>query len=555
MKKKNIHIAEFLLTAGIIVLLNIIASQYFFRLDLTEDKRFTISQTSKDILKDLDDVVYIRIYLTGELPSGFKRLEKSVKEMLDEFRIYGGDKIQYEFVDLMSETDPQMQSRMINQVTMRGVQPTNVYEKGKEGNVKKLIFPGALISYKRKEVPVLLLKGNKAAGSAEILNQSVEGLEFEMTSAIKQLVAKKRKSIAFIEGHGEYTAKNLDDISKSISKFYDVYRVNLSKVKNLDMYDGLIIARPQTEFSEQEKFMLDQFIMNGGRVLFYLDALKIDLDSLAKGPTVAVSYRHNLDDLLFKYGLRVNQTLIQDLNSGFIPMNVGALGDKAEVQMVGWPYFPLLNTFSKHPIVKNIDAVYSKFIAAIDTVKAVGIKKTPLMLTSKYSKIYSAPVAVDLEQARKKPDPAEYRQGNIPVYYLLEGSFSSLYKNRPLPVPNAKFLAQGKDTRLIVCSDADIIKNETDQNGRSLPLGFDRATQQTFANKDLVMNSLNYLLDEDGIIDIRAKEVALRPLDKIKLRDDRLNWQILNLLLPVLLVIILGISRHYIRKRKFESFR
>jgi ABC-2 type transport system permease protein len=555
MKKKGIHITEFFLTIGIIVLLNIIVSQYFFRIDLTEDKRYTISKASKDILHGLDDDVYIRVFLAGDLPGGFKRLEKSVKEMLDEFRIYGGDKIQYEFVDLMAETDPQMRSRMINQVTMRGVQPTNVYEKGKEGNVEKLIFPGALISYKKKEVPVLLLKGNKAAGSAEILNQSVEGLEFELTSAIKQLTMKKRKSVAFVEGHGEYPARNLEDISQSISKYYDVYHVNLSRVKNLDIYDGLIIARPQTEFSEQEKFMLDQFIMNGGKVLFYLDALKVDLDSLAKGPTVAVSYNYNLDDLLFKYGVRVNQTLIQDLNSGFILMNVGTVGDKPEIQMVSWRYFPLLNTFSNHPIVKNLDAVYSKFVASIDTVKALGIKKTPLALTSKYSKVYRAPVIVDLEQARKKPDPADYKQGNIPVYYLLEGSFTSLYKNRPLPVRNQKFVEQGRPTKLIVCSDADIIKNEIDQNGRTLPLGYDRSTQQTFGNKDLVMNSLNYLLDEDGIIEIRAKEVALRPLDKIKLRDESTEWQIINLVLPVLLVLVFGIARHYIRKRKYESFK
>ncbi|HXA02672.1 MAG TPA: gliding motility-associated ABC transporter substrate-binding protein GldG [Cytophagaceae bacterium] len=555
MKKRGIHITEFFLTVGIIILMNIIFSQYFFRVDLTEDKRYTISQASKDVLHDLDDVVYIRVFLAGDLPGGFKRLEKSVKEMLDEFRIYGGDKIQYEFIDLMAETDPQMRSRMINQVTMRGVQPTNVYEKGKEGNIEKLIFPGALISYKKKEVPVLLLKGNKAAGSAEILNQSVEGLEFELTSAIKQLVMKKRKSIAFVEGHGEYPGKNLEDIAQGISKYYDVYTVNLSKVKNLDIYDGLIIARPQTEFSEQEKFIIDQFIMNGSKVLFYLDALKIDLDSLAKGPTVAVSYNYNLDDLLFKYGVRVNQTLVQDLNSGYIPMNVGTVGDKPEIKMVSWRYFPLLNTFSNHPIVKNMDAVYSKFVANIDTVKATGIKKTPLVLTSKYSRVYTAPVMVDLEQARKKADPADYKQGNIPVYYLLEGSFTSLYKNRPLPVQNSKFMEQGKATKLIVCSDADIIKNETDQNGRTLPLGYDRATQQTFGNKDLVMNSLNYLLDEDGVIDIRAKEVALRPLDKIKLRDDSTDWQIINLVLPVLLVVVFGIARHYIRKRKYESFK
>jgi ABC-2 type transport system permease protein len=555
MKKRGIDIVEFLLMFGIVVLINIIVSQYFFRIDLTGDKRYTISNTSKEILKGLDDVVYVEVYLEGQFPSGFKRLQSSIREILDEFRVYGGNNIQYKFLDPGAEPDNERRSRIYNTLAQKGIQPTNLFAKEKDKKIEKLIFPGALVAYKEKEVPVMFLKGNKGAGPEEILNQSVEGLEFELITSIRQLTQKKRKSIAFVEGHGEFPQDRVSDISRTLTKFYDVYRVDLRQSKSLENYDALIIARPRTEYSEQEKFMVDQFIMNGGKALFYIDPIHIDMDSIGDNGTLATAYNTNLDDLLFKYGVRLNQNLIQDLNSGVYPMNVGHIGEKPQIQLVNWKYFPILNTYAKHPIVKNLDAIYSRFVSTIDTVKSEGIKKTPLVFTSAYTKILSVPFSIGYNQARLEVDPKDFNKGSLSVYYLLEGSFTSLYKNRPLPVSGASFVEKGKPTKIIVCSDADIITNEVGKSGRELPVGFDKFSGKLFGNKDLIVNSVDYLLDERGIIDIRSKEITLRPLDKVKVEEERSQWQIINLVLPVLLLLLFGVARYYLRKRKYENFK
>jgi ABC-2 type transport system permease protein len=555
MKKRGIDIVEFLLLVGIVILINIIVSRYFFRIDLTEDKRYSISDTSKDILKGLDDVVYVEVYLEGQFPAGFKRLQESIKEMLDEFRIYGGNNIQYKFVDPGAETDNERRNRIFKTLAQKGIQPTNLFAKENDQEIKRLIFPGALVAYKEKEAPVMFLKGNKGESPEEILNQSVEGLEFELITAIRQLTQTKRKSIGFIEGHGEYPQNRVSDISQTLTKFYDVYRIDLAQVKSLENYDALVIARPRTAYSEKEKFMLDQFIMKGGKVLFYMDPVNIDIDSIGENGTLATAYNSNLDDLLFKYGVRLNANLIQDVNSGSYPMNVGNFGDRPEIRLVKWKYFPLLNTYAKHPIVKNLNAIYSRFVSSIDTVKANGIKRTPLVLTSKDTKVLNAPFAVEFNQAKKSADPGEFNKGSLPVYYLLEGSFTSLYKNRPLPVSGAGFIDHGKPTKLIVCSDADVITNELGNNGRELPMGFDKFDGKLYGNKDLVVNSVDYLLDDKGIVDIRSKEITLRPLDKFKVDGERSQWQIINLAGPVLLLLVFGVARYYLRKRKYENFK
>jgi len=554
MKKRGIALTEFVLTVAILVLVNIIASQYFFRIDLTGDKRYTIAPATKKILKNLDDVVYVEVYLEGEFPAGFKRLQSSIRETLDEFSIYAGNKVQYKFIDPSAEPDPQRRSRIVSQLAQRGIQPTNLFAKEKDKKVEKLIFPGALVVYKEHEVPVQFLKGNKAAGSAEMLNQSVEGVEYELISAIRQLTSKNKKSIAFVEGHGEYPVKEVADIYQSLSKFYNVYRLQLSQINDLSDYDALIIARPQTAYSEQDKFKLDQYVINGGKVLFFLDALKIEMDSIGPNGILAVPYPHNLNDLLFRYGVRVNDNLIQDLNSGFYPMTVGTMGDKPQIQMMNWRYFPLLNTFSDNPIVKNLEAIYSKFISTIDTVKAKGIIKTPLVYTSKYCKVYSAPVDIQYNEARKQPDPNDYNKGPLPVCYLLSGQFTSLYKNRPLPIQGAGFKENNKSSQLLVFSDADIIRNDIGKDGREYPLGFDRYSGNTFGNKAFVMNAVDYMLDEEGLINVRAKEIMLRPLDKLKVEEERSQWQIINLVVPVLLILVFGIIRYYLRKKKYERY-
>lgn len=546
MKRKNIDIVEFLLWFGIIVMINIIASQYFFRIDLTEDNRYTISQTSKKILKDLDDVVYVEVYLGGDLPADYKRLEKAVKEMLDEFRVYGGNKIQYKFFDPNMEEDEMKRSRIYEYLRTKGINPIEVPTK--EG--VKYVFPAAQIIYKEKERPVLLLNTRAGASEAEMLNHSVEGLEYNFISSIRGLSIKNKKSIAFVEGHGEYDPFEVYDVTNTLSQFYNMYRLDMKKVKTLENYDALIIAGPKTKYSEEEKYLLDQYILKGGKALFFLDPVLINIDSIGQNGTLALPYEHNLDDMLFKYGLRVNSNLIQDLQCMTIPMMVGEIQGRPQVRAVPWRYYPLLNNFADHPVVKNLDVVLAKFIGTIDTVKAPGVNKIPLVYTSKYTQVFNAPVKIDFNDARKQVDPAQFNQGSFPVAFLLEGSFTSLYKNRPLPFPgDTGFVAQGKKSQIFIMSDGDVIKNVQERKGpqvKQMPL--------PPGNKTLVTNIVDYMLDEEGLISVRGKEIVLRPLDKIKVKEDRLMWQIINLILPVVLIIVFGIARHYWRKKKYSQF-
>jgi ABC-2 type transport system permease protein len=545
MKKRSIDITEFILLTGIVILVNIIVSQYFFRIDLTEDKRYTISENSKQILKGLDDVVFVEVYLDGELPSDYKRLQRSIRETLDEFRVYTGNKLQYKFMDPNDDEDEERKSRVYQYLTQKGIQPMGISTNDGE----KYIFPGAQIVYKEKEFPLMLLKGSRAGGEAEMVNQSIEGIEYELISVIRQLNLKNKKSIGFVEGHGEFKPESLIDLTKGLSQFYNVYSVDLQKIKQLDNYEALVIARPQEKYTEEEKFVIDQYIMNGGKVLFLIDALRIHMDSIGQNGTLAIPYEHNLDDMLFKYGLRLNPDLIQDLQSVQIPLYVGTVGDRPQIKKMPWRYYPLLNNFGKHTTVKNVDIIYSKFAGTIDTVKAPGIKKTPLVFTSKYTQVYSAPVRVDFNEARRKVDPMDFDKGSFPVAFLLEGKFSSLYKNRPLPLSDVAFKEEGNNCKVFVCSDADIIRNEITRKGQQL-----QEVPLPQGNKDFISNMIDYMLDDQGLINVRAKEITLRPLDKIKIKEEKTFWQIINLVLPVFLIVVFGIIRYYLRKKKYENF-
>lgn len=552
MKKK--HWLKFIIGAIVLIVLNIAATQFFFRIDLTEDNRYTISDATKQVLENLDEQVFVTVYLTGDLPASFKRLENSIREQLEEFEIYGGRNVRYVFSDPTAIADKQARNQFYQQLTDKGMQPTNLVNKEGEKQVEKIIFPWALITYKNKEASVLLLKGNQIAGSEQIINQSVEGTEFELASAIRQLTLKEKRRIGFLEGHGELTEKQVADLINSLQEYYEVYWVNINKAPSLEGLDAIVVAKPDTTFSEDAKYKIDQFIVNGGKALFFIDALRTD--SLSGSGTVAFPYNLNLDDLLFRYGIRLNVNLIVDLNAAFLPINVGRMGNQPQIKLMPWPYFPLLNTFAKHPVVRNMDAVYSRFIGTIDTVKATGITKTPLMYTSQYTRTLPAPVEISLNQAGLDMNPALFTRGNLPVAFLLEGRFHSLYTNRITAADprSASFKETGIHSKIIVCSDGDLLANETNpQNGRFLPLGYDRYSKNTFANKDFVLHAIDYLMDENGIIAARNKEIALRPLDKLRIREEKLQWQLFNLVLPVLIIAIFGIARTYLRKRKYTA--
>ena len=540
------NLARIALFIGILVGINVIAAFVFFRWDLTQEKRYTISDATKKLLQNLDHQVVIKVYLTGDFPAGFERLERAIQETLESFADYGGGNVAYRFIE---PTDPKLQEELIG----KGLIPTNLFANEEGKRTERLVFPGAVLVYEGKEYPVQLLKGNKSATSEEQLNQSYEGVEFELASAIRRLAQKDRKRIGVLVGHTKVPPPRFSDFLANLQQNYDLY-FDIQNPDNWDKGDLLVIPKPDSPFSEDEKYRLDQFVMRGGKLLMFADGARVDSVSLEG--TFAQPLDVNLDDLLFKYGCRINQNLIKDLSCAMIPLNVGNMGDKPQIQPMPWRFFPLINNFGKHPIVRNLDALYTRFPSSIDTIQVDGIKKTPLLLTSRYTQLRKAPVLVGYNEARQQPDPREYNAGEKPIAVLLEGSFSSLYNNRLLPNdPRTKsFVGKSKPTQMIVVSDGDLIVNDIDyKRNAPLPLGYDRLSGNTFANRDFALYAVDYLADSEGLITARNKQVTLRPLDKLRLKEERTQWQLLNLIGPLLLIGVVGLVWQWNRKRQYGS--
>ena len=540
------NLARITLFIGILVGINVIAAFMFFRWDLTQEKRYTISDATKKLLQNLDHQVVIKVYLTGDFPAGFERLERAIQETLESFVDEGGSNVAYHFIE---PTDPKLQEKLIE----KGLIPTNLFANEEGKRTERLVFPGAVLVYEGKEYPVQLLKGNKSATPEQQLNQSYEGVEFELASAIRRLAQKDRKRIGILVRHTKVPPPRFSDFLANLQQNYDLY-FDVQNPENWDKGDLLIISKPDTPFDEDEKFRLDQFVMRGGKLLLFADGARVDSVSLEG--TFAQPLDINLDDLLFKYGCRINQNLIKDLSCAMIPLNVGNMGDKPQIKPMPWRFFPLINNFGKHPIVRNLDALYARFPSSIDTIQVEGIKKTPLLLSSRYTQLRKAPVLVGYNEARQQPDPREYNAGEKPIAMLLEGSFSSLYNNRLLPNdPRMKsFVGKSKPTQIIVVSDGDLIVNDIDyKRDAPLPLGYDRLSGNTFANRDFALYAVDYLADSEGLITARNKQVTLRPLDKLRLKEERTQWQLLNLLGPLVLIGLIGAAWQWNRKRRYRS--
>jgi ABC-2 type transport system permease protein len=402
---------------------------------------------------------------------------------------------------------------------------------------------------------VMLLKGNKAANSQERLNQSVEGVEYELIATIEKLVNIDRKRIAMIHGHGELDSIDIASIKQTLLESYDVFDVDLPSKMSLEDYDGIVIAKPLKPFSESDLYKIDQFVMRGGKAIFLIDMLDVSLDSISSEGSIGYPLHTNLDGILFKYGIRINKDYLLDLNSGGFPVVVGNLGDNPQVQLMPWPFYPIITNYTDHPVVRNLDAVYLRFTSSIDTVGAPGIRKTPLMFTSPYSKSAGTPVKVSLNDLRKQMSPEIFNEGSQPVAYLIQGKFTSLYQNRFIPegFDQNDFIAQSESTSVVVCSDGDLIRNEINNTtGMPYDLGYDPYLQAEFANADFILNALSFLMDEDGVILSRNREITIRPLDKVRAENEKLKWQLINLVIPIILVILFGILRHYLRKKKYS---
>lgn len=557
---KSKKLGDFLWLANallIVVLLNLLAGYRFFRIDLTEENRYSIKDQSKRILNSLEEEVYIEVFLEGDLNPGFKRLRKSIEETLNEFRIYSDNKVRYTFTDPGQAMGQKARSEFMADLASRGIQPTNVIDKKDGQRVEKIVFPGAIVSYAGFETGVMLLKGNKAFSSEQVLNQSIEGIEFELVNAIHKLTNSDRKQVAFTTGHGELDSLSIAGFKNDLVEFYDVSKVRLSNSKALDQYDVVVIAKPTAPFTALEKYRLDQYIMRGGKVLFMLDKLSANMDSASHESALAIPYEVNLDDQLFRYGVRINPDLIQDQNAALFPVVTGQLDGKPQMEMIDWPFFPLINHYPDHPITRNLDAVLTRFVSSIDTVKAEGVTKTGLLFTSPYSRKLGVPVNISVNELRKNVTAQDFTSAHVPVAYLLEGKFTSLYKNRfpPEGADNDPGKTESVPTQLIVISDGDIARNEINIRTRQpQPLGFDPYAQYTFANKDFLLNAIAFLTDENGLIQTRTKQVKIRPLNREKINEEQTKWQLINLVLPLLILLGYGLLRAYLRKRNFAQF-
>lgn len=558
--RKSRDLTRFAMVVGALLLFNFVGQRLFFRLDLTEEKRYTMSDATKQLLENLKEPVTVTVYLDGDFPPAFRRLQQAVRETLNEMQVYGGANLHYVFVDPSAASTEKARNEYYATLLKKGLRPTNLGANENGKRVEKIIFPWATVAAGGKEQPVLLLRGNQAAPSDVRLNQSIEGLEYELASAIRKLSPGQRKRIGVLEGHGELSNAEAGDIIGSLQQYYDVFRVDLTKARPQDLssLSAIIVAKPATAYTEPEKFKLDRFITQGGNALFFVDAMRVNLDSANRGGMLSFPLPLNLDDLLFKYGVRINPDLMLDLNSGVIPLVTGTLGEKPKVEPMPWQFYPLINNFSQHPITRNLDAVYTKFVSSLDTVKATGIRKTPLMFTSRYTRVLPSPVPVNLNDARLEPDQKLYKQRFMPVAYLLEGQFKSLYANRAEP-GTTQFQpaqsAQARPSKVLVLSDGDFIRSELDpKTGRPFRLGFDRMANTEFANRELVLNAVDYMLDESGLIAVRGKQITLRPLDKLKVAEQRSRWQALNLVVPLALLGVFGAVRAWRRKQRYASF-
>jgi ABC-2 type transport system permease protein len=536
-----------------------ISSLAFTRFDFTREKRFTISKISRGILDSLPGKVKVTVYLQGDnFPAAFKRLQGSARDMLNDLEAYSHGKLQFDFKDPLKGLSADQQQQLMQDMQDKGIEPTNLSEKTDNGLIQKLIIPYAMVTSDGKELPVKLLLNRIGLSPEEQLNNSIQNLEYAFTSAIKKVTTGGKPEIGFTEGHNELSDVQLNDAMKSLSDGFTVGRVDLKKVPlaELQKIKLLVIPKPDKPFTELEKFKLDQFVMRGGRVLWTIDQVSAELDSLRGhgGEQLAFNKQLNLDDQLFVYGVRINYDLIADISCSQIPVATGNVGGQAQIQNVPWLFYPLIMPLSKHPIVKNLDAIRTEFVSTIDTIGTKGITKTILLASSPYNKKFNTPYLLSLQMLEQEPQPKDFQGEQRTVAVLLEGKFKSDFLNRPQPAgltEKIESLGESKPTKMIVISDGDIFKNQVSNDGSPFPLGYDHYTRQNFGNKNLLLNIADYMTDDSGLIGLRTKEIQLRLLDRARLRSEKLYWQILNNAVPLAFVLIFAIFQHYIRKRKY----
>ena len=559
----------------LVILVNILLSWVDFRIDLTEDKKHSISEETKQILTDLEDVVFIKIYLSGDFPTEFKHLQSELLNLLTSFKSIAGDNFDYEVIDPNNTNDESEKIDLFKQLVKDGLTPTDIEIRSTSSKSSQIIFPGALIYYKDRQQAVNFLKNSVTKQAGENINASIENLEYEFIAAIHHLAKNNIEKIAFLEGNGELTDKEVYDLTESVLQdndklnyHYAIERFNIKEfeidsskmeadiskqILDLSSFKALIIAKPTIAFNMLEKFIIDQYIMNGGKILWLIDGVNATMDSLQKANSfIALKNDLNLDDQLFKYGVRINPNLIEDLRSTQIPIVTGYSNNMPQQSYFPWPYYPLLFSEINHPISKGLDAIKCDFASSIDTIQNT-IKKTILLTSSKQSRINPTPAKISLGILQNPPPIESFNKSQLPIAVLLEGEFESVFKNRILPKEQSiDFKDKSKPTQMIVVSDGDVARNSVSNNGDIYPLGYDRFINYTYpGNKKFVMNAIHYLCDDVGLTRLKSKEIKLRLLDKEKIASNMFLIQFINIVFPLLLLLIATLLFLNFKKRKY----
>jgi gliding-associated putative ABC transporter substrate-binding component GldG len=565
MENKNPILKNLFTIIFILVVANFAGHYLFKRFDLTEDKRYTLSQTSLNIISEVKEPLYVDVFLEGNFPGEFKKLQTETQQLLEEFKASNSNII-FQFINPLDKEEER--EKTLQQFYDRGLTPLNVTldEKGKQ--TQEIVFPWAVVSYGNKSAKVPLLKNMMGASTAQKVVSSVQHLEYSFSNAFNSVTKNREKKVAIIKGNGELHDLLLADFLKSVRENYFIGPFTLDSVsknpkttlKELKKYDLAIIAKPTEAFSDSEKQVLDQYLMHGGKTLWLVDQVNMEMDSLMEtGENLALPRDLNLNDLFFKYGVRIKPDLIKDIMATPISLATGEQGSATQYTKFPWLFSPMiypvanLDPTKTSPIVCNLDGLKFEFTNPIEVLKN-NIKKTVLLQSSPYSKSVGTPIQVNLNMVQDRPEQKDFSgNGNIPVAVLLEGKFNSVYQNRVLPFAEKDFISTGKESKMILISDGDVVKNQLDKNFQPLELGFDKWTNNLYANKEFMLNCVNYLLDDNGLINIRSKEVALPILDTQKVVDNYTYSQIVTIGFPIALVLLFGVVFTYLRKKKYSK--
>ncbi|HOS20084.1 MAG TPA: gliding motility-associated ABC transporter substrate-binding protein GldG [Bacteroidales bacterium] len=544
-----------------LIAINIIASFLYFRIDLTSEKRYSLSPATKNVLKNLDDYVYFQVFLDGNLSPSYKRLQKTIIETLDEFKAYNKRLIKYDLIDPAKGKDEATLRNYLKELEYRGLVPSIDYEMSETGTSENVVWPCAIVTYKGREIPINFIYSNIPGSKEELINDAIENTEYKLIDGIYRITLQEKSKIAFIKGHGELDVLEINDLALALQDYYIVSQIPINhQLKALDEYKAIIIAAPDSTFDEMDKFIIDQYIMKGGRVLWLIDGALADMDSLqSKSDILAIPNDINLDDMLFNYGARVNKDLVMDYHSAQIPVKTGQVGNQPQFSLFNWYFFPTVANIKGHPIVRNINDIKFEFASSIDTIAKPGIRKTILLSSGNYSRLLNTPSIISLNFLRIKADRSFFNRSNIPMAVLLEGSFTSLYKDRiPDTIakdPDIRFTETSKPNRMIIIGDGNVAKNQVVfRQGKYIPypLGYDRYTGIMYGNREFLLNCVNYLLDEADIISIRNRDINIRLLDKRKVEINLAIIRTINIVVPILLVCLAGVIIYFFRKRSYK---